>query len=338
MPHLLRTASGLALALALALPALAQDEAAAPETGAEPTAEPADGAASPAEALAETGTAAAAAVAETGEAAADAVAEVAQAAADVTRDSVVATVNGAGITLGEVLIAAAGVPPQYQQLPPDVLFQGIVEQLVQQELLAQTVTEDSARVTLALKAERRSLLAGEVVGEVAGAVTEEAVQAAYDAEAAAAPEGTEWNAAHILVATEEEAKAAAGRLAAGEDFAALAEELSTDTGSGAQGGDLGWFGPGMMVPEFEAGVAALEPGAVSPPVESQFGWHLIRLVETRPLAAPAFEERAAEIRARLQQEAVQARLQELEAAGEVTMPEPGAFDPALLADPSILAE
>lgn len=139
------------------------------------------------------------------------------------------------------------------------------------------------------------------------------------------------------MATEEEAKAAEERLAAGEDFAALATELSTDTGSGAQGGSLGWFSAGMMVPEFEAGVATLQPGEVSAPIQSQFGWHVIRLDETRDKAPPALDEVRAEIEAQVRDEAIQARLTELEAAGAVTRPEPGAIDPAALADPSLLA-
>lgn len=256
-----------------------------------------------------------------------------------TRNTVVASVNGTDITLGQVVAAATQLPPEYRQLPPDVLFQGITDQLVQQELLAQTVTEEPARVAVALEVERRQLLAGEAVvalGEAA--VTDEAVEAAYDADYASAEPQTEWSASHILVDTEEEALAAKARLDAGEDFAALATELSTDTGSGAQGGTLGFFAPGMMVPEFEAGVAALEVGAVSDPVQSQFGWHLIRLDETRPVAVPALDEVRGEIEAGLREAAIAARLAELEAAGEVTRPEPGAFDPALVGDTSLLAD
>lgn len=307
-------ATASALALLLALPVLAQDAATDPA---------AEGAA--------TGEAGTTAPAGDGAAVAEAP------AAD--RDTVVASVNGVDITLGEVAIAAAQLPPQYQQLPPDVLFSGVTEQLVQQELLAQTVTEEPARVALALANQRRSLLAGEVVAEIAGtAVTDEAVQAAYDAAYAEAPEGTEWNASHILVATEEEAQAVAERLNAGEDFAAVAQEASTDTGSGAQGGSLGWFGPGMMVPEFETAVAALEPGQLSAPVQSQFGWHLIRLDETRPLEPPALEEVRPEIENQVRQQAIEARLAELQSQGEVVLPEPGQFDPAAIADPALLAD
>ncbi|MBP1805194.1 peptidylprolyl isomerase [Rubellimicrobium aerolatum] len=306
---LLQTAS--VLALALALPATAQEattEAPAPEAPATDT--PVEGSVT---------------------------AETATPAQDVTRDTVVATVNGTDITLGQLLVAVRQLPPQYQQLPPDVIFSGVTDQLIQQELLAETVTTPSAATEIALQNQRRSLLANEVIGDIAtGAVSDEAVQAAYDAQYASAEPGTEWDASHILVVTEEEANAAIERITAGEAFEAVATELSTDTGSGAQGGALGWFTAGMMVPEFEQAVAGLEKGALSAPVQSQFGWHVIRLNDTRPTTPPTLDEVRGEIEGQLQQEAVQARLTELEGQAEVTRPAPGQFDPAVLNDATLL--
>jgi peptidyl-prolyl cis-trans isomerase C len=309
------------LALALALPLTAQEAAPeAPATEAPGTEAPA--------------TEAPAAEAPAAEAAAGAPG--AETAAP-TRDSVVATVNGTAITLGEVLVAASRLPPQYQMLPPEILFPGLVDQLVQQELLAQTVTGLPARAEIALQVERRTLLAGEAIGAIMGeTVSDEAVQAAYDAQYGSQEPGVEWNASHILVGSEEEAQAVLDRLGSGEEFAALAQELSTDTGSGAQGGQLGWFGPGMMVPEFEQGVAGLEPGAVSQPVQSQFGWHVIRLEETRPQPVPTLDDVRGEIEAQLRQEAVEARLAELTEAGAVDLAPAEAFDPATALDPSLL--
>lgn len=316
MTRLLATASAVAL---LALPLLAQEatEEAAPAAEAPATEAPATEAPAP-------------------EAPAEAPADAAEAP---TRDTLVASVNGTPITLGEVIVAAASLPPQYRQLPPDILFGAVVDQLVQQELLAQTVTQEPGRVTIALLNERRSLLAGEVVDEIAAtAVTDEALQAAYDAAFADQPPATEWSASHILVATEEEAQAVEARLAAGEDFAALAQELSMDTGSGAQGGALGWFGPGAMVPEFEAGVAALRPGQVSAPVQSQFGWHVIRLDETRPVTPPSLEEVRGDLEGQVRQAAIEARLAELEAAGGVERPDLSGIDPAVVGDLSLVAQ
>lgn len=97
---------------------------------------------------------------------------------------------------------------------------------------------------------------------------------------------------HILVQSEEEAKEVLNRYYAGEDFAALAQELSTDTGSAVEGGDLGWFGRGMMVPEFETAAFALEIGDVSLPIESEFGWHVIQVLghEERPVNANRYNQ------------------------------------------------
>ena len=97
---------------------------------------------------------------------------------------------------------------------------------------------------------------------------------------------------HILVEDEEAAKAVIERLKNGEDFAALAVELSEDTGSGAVGGDLGWFGKGRMVPEFEAAAFSLADGEISEPIQSDFGWHIIQKLgqTTIPLSASAYDQ------------------------------------------------
>lgn len=260
-----------------------------------------------------------------------------------TRDSVVATVNGTDITLGEMIQSAAQLPPEYQQLPPDVLFNGVMDQLIQQQLLAETLDTVPTRVEITLDNLRRQLLAGEVVNAIGeAALTEEALQAAYDAVFAEIPPSTEYNAAHILVATEEEALAIVTRLDAGEDFAAIAQELSLDTGSGAAGGELGWFGLGMMVPEFESAVLALaeggENGAISAPVQSQFGWHIVRLNETRPQEPPTLDDVRAELESQVRSQAIQDSLAELEAAAEVTRPAADAFDPALINNLSLLED
>lgn len=260
-------------------------------------------------------------------------------AADVSRDSVVATVNGTDITLGEVIAATARLPAEYQQLPPDFLFDAMVGQLVQQQLLADSLDEMPARVAISLANEERSLMAGEAVNDfLAGVVTDEAIQARYDETYNAETAQTEYSAAHILVATEEEANAVIERLNAGEDFAAVAQELSTDTGSGAAGGELGWFTPDMMVEPFGATVAGLEPGVLSAPIETQFGWHVIRVNESRQQELPPLDAVRPQIEGELQQEAIEAHVAELEAAADVTRAEPGTFDPALLGALDILED
>lgn len=251
---------------------------------------------------------------------------------------VVATVNGVEITLGHMIQTRGRLPQQYQAMPNEVLWDGILDQLIQQQLLAEQVTEEPVRIQITIENELRSLRAGVVVDQVVTeAVTDEAVQAAYDEAFDAVEPGIEWNASHILVETEEEALAIIERLDGGEEFAALAQELSTGP-SGPNGGQLGWFTTGMMVPAFEAAVVELEVGDISPPVETQFGWHVLTLNEQRNSAIPGIEDVRTEIVGQIQQEALEAHLTALEEAADVTRPEVGAFDPALLSDFSILEQ
>lgn len=253
---------------------------------------------------------------------------------------VVATVNGTEITLGEMIITRSQLPQQYQQLPPETLFQGILDQLIQQQVLADTLENTPARVELALQNQRRSLLAGEAINAMMQEeVSDEALQEAYDEAFADAEPVQEYNASHILVETEEEAQAVLERLEAGEDFAEVAKEVSTDPGSGAQGGSLGWFAEGMMVEQFQAAVAELEKGGMTEtPVETQFGFHVIRLDDTRTQEPPSLDEVREDLASQIQQSKIEGRLTELEGEAEITRPEEGAFDPALLTDLDLLEE
>jgi peptidyl-prolyl cis-trans isomerase C len=256
---------------------------------------------------------------------------------DLTPETVIATVNGTEITLGQLIIARNQLPPQYQQLPDEVLFAGVIDQLVQQQLFADMLEADPARVTIALENTRRSLLAGEVINSlIEDAVTEEAIAAAYEEQFGNAPPVTEWNASHILVATAEEAQAVIDRLNAGEDFADLARELSTDPGSGTNGGQLGWFGPGAMVAPFEEAVASLAAGEISGIVETQFGFHVLTVNETREQTPPALEEVAGEIAQQIQQTAIEATLAELTEAAEIELPQDGLYDPTILRNLDLL--
>ena len=193
-------------------------------------------------------------------------------------DTVLATVNGTEITVGSLIAMTAMLPQEYQQLPDEVLFDGMLDQLIQQELLAVAAEADMTPLREAgLANAARNFLATSLVEEVAREpVTDEELQAVYDEIFAAVEPSVEYNASHILVETEEEAAEIVTLLADGADFAELATERSTGP-SGPNGGQLGWFGPGMMVAPFEEAVMALEIGDVSGPVETQFGWHVIIL-------------------------------------------------------------
>lgn len=252
-------------------------------------------------------------------------------------DTIVARVNGQEIKLGHVIIARAALPQQYQQLPPEVLYDAIVEQLIQQSALEQAFGgEVPKRVALSLENERRSLLAGvEIERTMAGAASDADLKAAYDAAYGDGYDAQEFNAAHILVETEEEAKAIASELESGADFAALAKEKSTGP-SGPNGGALGWFEKGMMVPEFEAAVMALEPGQISDPVKTQFGWHVVKLNETRAKAPPAFDDVREELAGELRQKAVAERVDALVAEATVERPEIEGLDPGVIGTVDLL--
>ena len=255
-----------------------------------------------------------------------------------TADRVIATVDGTEITLGHMIVLRDALPAQYQSLPDDVLFQGILDQLIQQTLLSKAVEpEIGKRDVLALENARRAYLAdGAVARALAQAVTPQAMQALYEMRFANAIPGTEFNAAHIIVATQAEAAEIRTQLDAGADFAEMARTKSTD-GAAANGGDLGWFGPGMMVKEFEDAVVAMKPGEIAGPLQTQFGWHLVKLNDTRPTAAPTFETVRPELEAELQQQAVDTRVAELTAAATITRDDAG-IDPTILRDAALLAE
>lgn len=251
--------------------------------------------------------------------------------------TVVATVGGTEITLGHMMVAWASLPDQYKALPDEVLFQGILDQLVDQTALQQAFTGDIPhRIELQLENERRSLTAGQSIEEFMALPLDEAdVQAAYEADYGGAEETPEFNASHILVETEEEALAVVAELEAGADFAAVAQEKSTGP-SGPNGGQLGWFGAGAMVPEFETAVMELEVGAVSGPVQTQFGWHVVKLNEKRVQDAPALEDVREELELQLRQVRLQSLIEETTAAAQVDRSAAEGVDPSVIKQIDVL--
>jgi len=255
-----------------------------------------------------------------------------------TADTVVATVNGTDITLGHMIVLQQRLPDQYKELPDQVLFDGILEQLIQQTALGSQVGELNKRAQLIMDNERRALLAGDVIDQKAnGAVTDDALQAAYDAVYATAEGEMEYQASHILVETEDEAKALIGQLNGGADFATLAQEKSTGP-SGPNGGALGWFGPGMMVPEFEQAVMALKVGEISPPVQTQFGWHVLILTDSRPKAAPSLDDVREELSDGIRQQAVEEMVRQATETAKITRPDSGTIDAAMLRNANLLTQ
>jgi peptidyl-prolyl cis-trans isomerase C len=207
---------------------------------------------------------------------------------------VLAKVNGVDITEDDVKFAlddlASGLPRQLEGKAREnyVLDFLIDEQLVVQKAQRDKLGEapDFAKKLAYL---RDKALMESLLGKIAkDASTEDAIKKTYDEAAKNQKPEIEVHAHHILVPTEDEAKAALKRVKAGEDFSKVADEVSKDPG--AKGGDLGWFTKDRMVPEFADAAYKLEPGQVSDPVKSQFGWHVIKLDEKRPKVFPPLDQ------------------------------------------------
>ncbi len=225
-------------------------------------------------------------------------------------ETVVARVGGEEIHLSDVQEGAANVPAEYHQLPPQVLFPMVLDQLVDRRAVAvyarkQGIDKDPA-VQKAMQRAAEGALENAAVGRVVRPqITDAAIKAKYEATYASKPGEEEVHARHILVASEDEAKKIIDELHKGADFATLAKARSTDPGK-EQGGDLGWFKKGDMLPEFSDAAFALKPGQITEtPVHTRYGWHVIKLEDRRTAQPPSFEQSRDEIRQQLIQAAVQ---------------------------------
>ncbi len=253
----------------------------------------------------------------------------------VTADTVIATVGETEITAGEMRVARQNLPAQFQTLTDAELFDGILRNIIQQVLLVQALEEITIQDEITMAHDRRSYLASASVEKaLEGLITDESLQAAYDKAYSDIEPSTEYNASHILVETQEEAAALVTELEAGADFAQLARDKSTGP-SGPNGGNLGWFGPGMMVQPFEEAVMTLETGQISAPVETQFGWHVVKLNETRSVSGPAMEDVQEQLAETIRREHIEGFLASLTEAANITQPEAGSVDPSFLSDTAL---
>jgi peptidyl-prolyl cis-trans isomerase C len=207
---------------------------------------------------------------------------------------VLAKVNGVEITDEDLNIAmddlGAGIPRQLEGKAREsyVLDFLVDEQLVVQKAQADKIAE-TPEFSKRLAYLRDKALMEILLGNVAkSAATEAAIKQTYDEAAKNQKPDTEYRAHHILVGSEDDAKKALARIKGGEDFGKVADEVSKDPGS--KGGDLGWFTRDRMVPEFGEAVAKMKPGQISDPVKSQFGWHIVKLDETRPKTFPPLDQ------------------------------------------------
>ena len=237
-------------------------------------------------------------------------------------DPVVAVVNGKTLKRSDVVASAQTLPAQYRS-QVDQLFPQLVDRLIDITLMVdegrkQNLQNDPDVKAIVAQYEDEAIRQVLLKRFLAGKITDADLKKRYDAEVAKVPPTEELKASHILVKTEDEAKDIIKQLEGGADFAKLAKEKSTDTGSGANGGDLGYFGDGDMVPEFYAAANKLKKGEFTKdPVKSQYGWHVILLTDRRTKVAPKFEEVKDQIKDELTQELVAAWLTNLHKAAKI---------------------
>ena len=263
-------------------------------------------------------------------------------AAAESKEAVAATVNGTPISkkqLDQIMQqqAAQGMPdnPETRKM--------VIDQLAMQILVAQEATNKGldkvAEVKEQLDMARLSILANSYVKDYmkTATVSDEALKAEYDKFKTTAG-GTEFKARHILVASEEEAKDIIAKIKKDvKAFDGLAKAKSQDPGSKGKGGDLGWFNPRSMVPEFGEAVAKLEKGKFTEtPVKSQFGYHVIILDDSRPLAVPALDDVKGPLTQQLQQQNLKKTFDDLKAKAkiEITAVVPAAPASAAAASPA----
>jgi peptidyl-prolyl cis-trans isomerase C len=229
---------------------------------------------------------------------------------------VLARVNGAPITTADVAEAIERLPEEYRAMPVPVLQPLLLDQLISQRVLADAAraagtADDEAFKRRMARAEEEALVQTFVGKRLDGALSEQALRERYRSEVEQKPAAFRVCARHILVPTEAAAREAIAELGRGGDFAAIARARSTD-GSRAQGGDLGCFGREEMVAPFAEAAFALPPGQTTPaPVQTQFGWHVIRVDRREEQARPSFEQAAGQLRRDLAESTVNALVEQL---------------------------
>ncbi len=237
-------------------------------------------------------------------------------------DGVVAVVNGTEIHLSEVRQTAAGLAEQYRQVPFEKLYPHLLDRVIAMHLIVAEarktgLDQDADYLRMRAYNENRLLEQALLTKKVMAGLSDEAVQARYETFAAEQDAQEEVHARHILVATNEDAIAIIAELNGGADFTALAMERSTGP-SGPQGGDLGFFGMGQMVPAFETAAFALEAGTFTQePVETQFGWHIIKSEARRIKPVPALDEVGDQLREELAREIEAGFIETLQSAATV---------------------
>ena len=255
-------------------------------------------------------------------------------------DPVVARVDGEEIRQSDVLELARGLPPQYQaqltQIFPLLVQRAVDFKLAGKAGRAAGLADDTEVKSRLAEAEERAIREVFLEREIEERISDESLRQRYDKFLADNPAQDEQRARHFLLESEEAAREIIAELDKGADFAELAKTRSTGP-SAPQGGDLGYFTAEQMVPEFAEAAAKLEPGEYTKaPTQTQFGWHVIKLEDRRPVEPPSYEEVEPELREEASRDAFQAVLADLRAnasvevlpAGEAPLGEDAAPAPA----------
>ncbi len=233
----------------------------------------------------------------------------------------IAIVNGKAVPTSRVEALAQQVARSGRPVTPEVEAQ-IKEEVIAREIFMQEAQKRGLDATPEYKSQielaRQTILIRELFAEFqkTSAVTDADVQAEYD-KFVAANGGKEYRARHILVETKEQAEAILASLKKNGKFEDIAKKQSKDPGSGANGGDLDWAAPGNYVKEFSDAMVALSKGQVSAPVQSQFGFHIIRLDDVREAQLPKLEDVKPQIVQQMTQQRMAAFQQELRAKAKV---------------------
>jgi len=244
------------------------------------------------------------------------------AAACSAQSSAVAKVNGVTIPQSRLEMLLKNATAQGQPDSPE-LRNRIRDELITREIMVQEATkkglDKNPEVTAQLEFQRQGVLINAYLREYlkTNPVTEETMKKEY--ETAKAQMGTkEYKAHHILVKQEEDAKQLIAQIKKGASFEKLAAEKSEDQGSKAKGGDLDWSVPNRYVKPFSEALVKLKKGQLTEtPVQTQFGWHIIRLDDERPAKVPSYEEVKGQIQQQLQNQAAQRAIADLRAKAKV---------------------
>lgn len=241
--------------------------------------------------------------------------------------AVVATVDGQPITEADLELAQSELAQQFAQLPEAqrraaALSAAIEVKVLSNKAVADGLDKDEDFQRRAAFLQQRALHGQLVEKEVVGKITDDEIRARYDKEIAAAPPVNEVHARHILVKTKEEADKIVKDLDGGGDFEKLANEHTTDPSGKTSGGDLGYFGPGQMVPEFEKAAFEIEVGSYGKePVQTQFGWHVIKIEDKRTKQPPAFDMVKEQVKQLLIRDKYFAVVKDARAAAKIDIPD-----------------